>query len=113
MKKFSGETLRLKREEINLSLEEISHNIKISKRILKKIEDSNFENMSSFQKKYFTESYAKFLGIESKIKSSDSLKKKKLLSETKTSNAGNTNILIFNFLFPKIYIPIFIFTIGI
>ena len=41
MKKFSGETLRLKREEINLSLEEISHNIKISKRILKKIEDSN------------------------------------------------------------------------
>ena len=50
MKKLPGEVLRLKRKEINLSIEEISFNTKIPKRILKKIEDSDYSNMSSFQK---------------------------------------------------------------
>jgi len=67
MERLSGEILRFKREEKNLSIEEISLNTKISKRILKKIEDSDFSNMSSFQKRYFTKNYAKFLGINIKI----------------------------------------------
>ena len=63
MKKFSGKILKLKREEKNLSLEDISRSTKISKRILKKIEVSDFSNMSYFQKKYFIKNYSKILGI--------------------------------------------------
>ena len=55
MERLPGEILRFKREEKNLSIDDISLNTKISKRILKKIEDSDFSNMSSFQKRYFTE----------------------------------------------------------
>ena len=52
MERLSGKILRLKREEINLSIEEISLKTKISKRIIKKIEDSDFSSMSSSQKRY-------------------------------------------------------------
>ena len=46
MKKVSGEILRIKREEINLSIEDISVSTKIPKRILKKIENSDFSNIT-------------------------------------------------------------------
>ena len=113
MEKLSGEILRFKREEKNLSIEEISLNIKISKRILKKIEDSEFSNMSSFQKKYFTKNYAKFLGIENKIESTEIYKEVDLLKKEENIDLGNSKTIIVDYLFPKILIPILILTTAI
>ena len=81
MEKPPGEILRLKRKEKNLSIEEISFNTKIPKRILKKIEDSDYSNMSSFQKKYFVKNYANFLGIDNKINSTKVYNKGGLLKK--------------------------------
>ena len=108
MEILSGEILRLKREEANLSIEEISFNTKISKRILKKIEDSDFSNMSTFQKKYFIKNYAKFLGIDNKIESIEIYKQDDLLKREENFNLGNANTIISDYLFPKILILILI-----
>ena len=110
MEILSGEILRFKREEKNLSIEDISLNTKISKRILKKIEDSDFSNMSSFQKKYFIKNYAKFLGIENKIESIKIYKEVDLLTKEENFDVGNSNTIIIDYLLPKILIPILIVT---
>ena len=113
MERLSGEILRFKREEKNLSIEEISLNTKISKRILKKIEDSDFSNMSSFQKKYFIKDYAKFLGIDNKIESTEIYKEVDLLTKEENFDVRNPNTIIVDYLFPKILIPILIVTTAI
>jgi len=106
MKKFSGETLRLKREEINLSLEEISHNIKISKRILKKIEDSDFIKMSSSQEKYLVKNYANFIGIKSEIEFTRK-------NEDLLANKENSRISIFEYFFLNLLMPLLIIIVAI
>ena len=113
MEKLSGEILRVKREEKNLSIEDISLNTKISKRILKKIENSDFSNMSSFQKKYFIKNYAEFLGIDYKIKSVEIHKEVDLAAKEENFDVGNYNTKIVNYLFPKILMPILIVTTAI
>ena len=113
MEKLSGEILRFKREEKNLSIEEISLITKISKRILKKIENSDFSNMSSFQKKYFIKNYANFLGIENKIESTEIYNKVDLLKKEENLDVGNYKTIVLNYFFPKIQIPILILTIAI
>ena len=113
MERLSGKILKLKREETNLSIEEISFNTKISKRILKKIEDSDFSNMSSFQRKYFIKNYAIFLGIENKIESTEIYNKVDLLKKEENLDVGNSKVIIFDYLFPKILIPILILTTAI
>ena len=110
MDRLSGEILKFRREEINLSIEDISLHTKISKRILKKIEDSDFSNMSSFQKKYFIKNYAKFLGIDNQIESAEIYKEDDLLKREENFNLGKTNTIISDYLFPKILIPTLIIT---
>ena len=110
MERLSGEILRFKREEKNLSIEEISFNTKISKRILKKIEDSDFSNMSSFQKKYFIRHYEKFLGIDNKIESTEIYREVDLLTKEENFDAGSPITIIVDYLFPKMLIPILIAT---
>tara|TARA_B100000686_G_scaffold354165_1_gene463014 strand:- start:3201 stop:3980 length:780 start_codon:yes stop_codon:yes gene_type:complete len=100
-----GETLRLRREKINLSIEEISFNTKISKRILKKIEESDFSNISSFQKKYFIKNYAKFIGIDNKIQSTEIYNEGDLLVKEKNFGEGDYSTTILDYLFPYILIP--------
>ena len=113
MERLPGEILRFKREEKNLSIDEISLNTKISKRILKKIEDSDFSNMSSFQKRYFTKNYAKFLGINIKIESTKIYKEVDLLTKEENFDLGNHKTIIVDYLFSKILIPILILTTAI
>ena len=113
MERLSGEIFRLRREKINLSIEEISLSTKISKRILKKIEDSDFSNISSFQKKYFIKNYARFLGIENKIESTEICKEVDLLIKEENFDVGNPNTIVVDYLFPKILIPILIVTTAI
>jgi len=113
MERPSGEILRFKREEKNLSIEEISLNTKISKRILKKIEDSDFSNISFFQKKYFIKNYANFLGIENKIESTEIYNKVDLLKKEENLDVGNYKTMVLDYFFPKIRIPILILTIAI
>tara|TARA_Y100000741_G_scaffold275059_1_gene215023 strand:- start:209 stop:985 length:777 start_codon:yes stop_codon:yes gene_type:complete len=113
MEKLSGKILKLKREEINLSIEEISFNTKISKHILKKIEDSDFSNISTFQKKYFIRNYAKFLGIDNKIELAEIYKDDDLLKREENFNLGSSNTIIADYLFPKILVPILIATTAI
>ncbi len=113
MEKLSGEILRFKREEKNLSIEEISLNTKISKRILKKIEDSDFSNMSSFQKKYFIKNYAKLLGIDNKFKFTETYREDDLLTKEENSNVVSFNNINIDGIFPKILMLILIFTTAI
>ena len=113
MERLFGDVLRLKREERNLSIEEISLNTKISKRILKKIEDSDFSNISSFQRKYFTKNYAKFLGIDNKIESAKIYNNDGLLTKEENSHLVNFNTIIVDHLSPKIIILILIVTTAI
>ena len=108
MERLPGEILRSKREEKNLSIDEISLNTKISKRILKKIEDSDFRNMSSFQKKYFIKNYAKFLGIDNKIESAEIYQEVDLLTQKENFDIENSNSIIVDYLFSKLLIPILI-----
>ena len=108
-----GDVLRLKREERNLSIEEVSLNTKISKRILKKIEGSDFSNISSFQKKYFTKNYAKFLGVDNKIESTKIYNNDGLLTKEGNSHLVNFNTIIVDYFSPKILILILIVTTAI
>ena len=105
MDRLSGEILKFRREEINLSIEDISLHTKISKRILKKIEDSDFSNMSSFQKKYFIKNYAKFLGIQKKFESTEIYREDDLLSKEENSDFRTSKNIIFDYLFSKMLIP--------
>ena len=113
MKKFSGKILKLKREEKNLSLEDISRSTKISKRILKKIEVSDFSNMSYFQKKYFIKNYSKILGIETQIESTELFIEKNSSRKDKNSRIEIFNNIIIDSVLPKILIPILILTTSI
>ena len=113
MKKVSGEILRIKREEINLSIEDISVSTKIPKRILKKIENSDFSNITSYQKKYFIKNYAKFLGIDNEIEFIEIYKEEDLLTRQENSRLGISKTIVIDNLFPKILIPILIVTIAI
>jgi len=108
MERPSGEILRFKREEKNLSIEEISLNTKISKRILKKIEDSDFSNISFFQKKYFIKNYAKFLGIENEIEATEIYQEVDLLTKEEIFSAKNPSTIIVNRLLSRILIPVLI-----
>ena len=101
MKKFSGTILKLKREELNLSLEEISSITKISKKILKKIEDSDFVKMSSYQKKYLVRNYANFLGIKGEIEFTRR-------NEDLLVNKVNSRISIFEYSFLNLLMPVLI-----
>ncbi len=101
MKKFSGTILKLKREELNLSLDEISRITKISKRILKKIEDSDFIKMSSSQKKYLVKNYANFLGIKSEIEFTRK-------NEDLIDNKENSRIPTFEYSFLSFLMPLLI-----
>ncbi len=101
MKKFSGTILKLKRKELNLSLDEVSSITKISKRILKKIEDSDFIKMSSSQKKYLVKNYANFLGIKSEIE----FTKK---NEDLLANKEISRISIFEYSFLNLLMPLLI-----
>ena len=106
MKKFPGTILKLKREELNLSLEEISNTTKISKRILKKIEDSDFSKLSSSQKKYLVKNYANFLGIKSEIEFNR--KNEDLLVNKENSRILISNISIFKYSFLNFLMPLLI-----
>ena len=111
MKKFSGEILKLEREKRNLSIEEISSSTKISKALLRKIENSDFEYLSSFHRKYFIKTYAKFLGIEKEIEFTKvSEKDVDLIIEKEKFEQKSTGVLIDNYWFSKIMIPILIAT---
>ena len=68
MESNSGKILKSARKRKNLSIEEISESTKIARSVIRKIEDSKFKEITSFQKKYFTKIYAKFLGVENEIK---------------------------------------------
>ena len=113
MERPFGEILRFRREEINLSIEEISLRTKISKRILKKIEDSDFSNMSSFQEKYFIKNYAKFLGVDNRIESTEIHRKTDLITKEENSDSENFKTITINYLFSKKLIPILILTTAI
>tara|TARA_B100000029_G_scaffold267571_1_gene263261 strand:- start:302 stop:1081 length:780 start_codon:yes stop_codon:yes gene_type:complete len=108
MENYSGEIFRLKREEIDLSIEEVSSYTKISKHILKKIEDSDLKNISVFQKKYFTRAYAKFLGIDEVVRSENIFKEETLILKGKDFNIGISSIINNNYVFPRIIISILI-----
>ena len=58
-----GKILKSKRELKNLSIEYISKHTRISKRFIKKLEESNLEGIPSFYQKYFFKTYAQFLGL--------------------------------------------------
>jgi len=108
MERLFGEILRQRRQEINLSIEEISLNTKISKRIIKKIEDSDLSNMSSFQKKYFIKNYAKLLGVDSKIIFTEMYNEHDFLAKEESSSVGSSSFIIVDYLFPKILMPVLI-----
>ena len=113
MARLFGDVLRLKREERNLSIEEVGLNTKISKRILKKIEDSDFSNISSFQKKYFTKNYAKFLGVNYKIESNEIYKNDDLLKKEENLHVVNFNTIIADYFSSNILILTLIVTTAI
>ena len=113
MARLFGDVLRLKREERNLSIEEVCLNTKISKRILKKIEDSDFSNISSFQKKYFTKNYAKFLGVNYKIESTEIYKNNDLLKKEENLHVVNFNTIIVDYFSSNILILTLIVTTAI
>ena len=108
MKNSPGEIFRLKREEIDLSIEEVSSYTKISKNILKKIEDSDLRNISVFQKKYFTRAYAKFLGIDEVGKHEEIFKEENLILKERDLNIGTTGIINSNYISPRIIISILV-----
>ena len=113
MEILSGEILRFKREEKNLSIKEISLKTKISKSVLQKIEDSDFSNMSTFQKKYFIKNYAKFLGIENKFESNEINEEVSLLKKEENYDVEISNTIIFDYFSSKLLIPILIITIAV
>ena len=106
MKKFSGTILKLKRKELNLSLDEVSSITKISKRILKKIEDSDFIKMSSSQEKYLVKNYANFIGIKSEIEFTRK-------NEDLLANKENSRISIFEYSFLNLLMPLLIIIVAI
>ena len=106
MKKFSGTILKLKRKELNLSLDEVSSITKISKRILKKIEDSDFIKMSSSQEKYLVKNYANFIGIKSEIEFTRK-------NEDLLANKENSRISIFEYFFLNLLMPLLIIIVAI
>ena len=106
MKKFSGTILKLRRKELNLSLDEVSSITKISKRILKKIEDSDFIKMSSSQEKYLVKNYANFIGIKSEIEFTRK-------NEDLLANKENSRISIFEYFFLNLLMPLLIIIVAI
>ena len=106
MKKFSGTILKLKRKELNLSLDEVSSITKISKRILKKIEDSDFIKMSSSQEKYLVKNYANFIGIKSEIEFTRK-------NEDLLANKENSRISIFEYFVLNLLMPLLIIIVAI
>ena len=106
MKKFSGTILKLKRKELNLSLDEVSSITKISKRILKKIEDSDFIKMSSSQEKYLVKNYANFIGIKSEIEFTRK-------NEDLLANKENSRISIFEYFFLNLLMSLLIIIVAI
>jgi len=64
-KGFGGEALREIREHLDLSLEEVSSFLKITKKTLMALEKEDFDNLPPWvYVKGFLRAYAKFLGIE-------------------------------------------------
>ena len=106
MKKFSGTILKLKRKELNLSLDEVSSITKISKRILKKIEDSDFIKMSSSQEKYLVKNYANFIGIKSEIEFTRK-------NEDLLANKENSRFSIFEYFFLNLLMSLLIIIVAI
>ncbi len=108
MKIFFGEILRTRRKKINLSIDEVSSSLKISKNLLKKIEASDINNLSTFQKKYFIKNYAKFLGINDEIDLVDLGRSENLLSKKENYENEIGERLSNNYFSKKILISLLI-----
>ena len=80
--KIASNLLRSQREKLNLSLEEISTELRLDKSIIRDIEKSNFNNFYSYLfLKGYLKNYADFLGVKINLPDHKENKKYKIIEE--------------------------------